>query len=85
MDQFIDVAEMIAIMNDSFVPKVVVKGGISRMVEGLLMGHMSYGQIVSQVREAFPDALTSTKSVASVARDMKKKGHNVPSRVMTYS
>jgi hypothetical protein len=57
-------------------------GRLSRMVEHLVRDtKMSYADIVAKVREEFPSANTSTKSVASVACVMRKKGVNVPLRL----
>lgn len=57
-------------------------GSLSRRVEALVRDTtMSYQDIVSLVREEFPNANTSTKSVASVACVMRKKGINVPLRL----
>lgn len=57
-------------------------GSLSRRVESLLKDTtMSYADIVSTVRSEFPSANTSTKSVASVACTMRKKGINVPLRL----
>lgn len=57
-------------------------GRLSRMVEQLVRDTtMSYTDIVAKVREEFPSANTSTKSVASVACVMRKKGINVPLRL----
>jgi hypothetical protein len=57
-------------------------GGLSRMVEDLVLNtQLSYEGIVAQVKEAYPHANTSTKSVASVACVMRKKGKPVPYRL----
>lgn len=57
-------------------------GDLSRRVEHLLLSTtMSYADIVATVREEFPMANTSTKSVASVACTMRKKGQPVPLRL----
>lgn len=40
----------------------------------LLKGSMSYKEIALEVRKAFPDAQTTHKSVASLARDFRKAG-----------
>ena len=57
-------------------------GSLSRMVESLVRDTtLSYVDIVAKVREEFPNANTSTKSVASVACVMRKKGINVPLRL----
>lgn len=57
-------------------------GSLSRRVESLLKETtMSYADIVSTVRSEFPTANTSTKSVASVACTMRKKGIPVPLRL----
>lgn len=40
----------------------------------LLEGSMSYKAIANEARLHFPDAKTSDKSVASIARDMRKAG-----------
>ncbi len=58
-------------------------GSLSRRVEQLVMdGSLTYRTIVAMVKEEFPHANTSTKSVASVACVMRRKGHDVPKRVM---
>lgn len=57
-------------------------GRLSRMVEDLVKNTtMSYADIVAKVKEEFPQANTSTKSVASVACVMRKKGIPVPLRL----
>jgi hypothetical protein len=57
-------------------------GSLSRMVEDLVLNtSLSYEMIVHQVKEAYPQAATSTKSVASVACVMRKKGKPVPYRL----
>ena len=40
----------------------------------LLEGTMSYKAIANEARAFFPDARTTDKSVASIARDMRKAG-----------
>ncbi len=57
-------------------------GDLSRRVEHLLLNTtLSYQDIVSMVRDEFPTCNTSTKSVASVACVMRKKGRPVPLRL----
>lgn len=57
-------------------------GTLSRRVEALVRDTtMSYADIVATIKEEFPHANTSTKSVASVACVMRKKGINVPLRL----
>src|ERR1043166_3518945 len=57
-------------------------GDLSRMVERLVRDTtMSYADIVATVKAEFPHANTSTKSVASVACVMRKKGIPVPLRL----
>lgn len=57
-------------------------GSLSRRIESLLKDTtMSYKDIVATVRAEFPDANTTTKSVASVACTMRKKGVPVPLRL----
>ena len=69
----------------TWIPGPAPRGGLSRMVESLILNSpLTYGQIVMRVRENYPDCRTSTKSVASVARDLKKKGYPVPNRTMSY-
>lgn len=54
---------------------------ISRLTEKLLMDeNLGYAAIVDQVVAEFPDAKTTTRSVASVAAVMRKKGFDVPMR-----
>ena len=40
----------------------------------LIEGELSYKAIANKAREHFPDAKTTDKSVASIARDMRKAG-----------
>ena len=40
----------------------------------LLEGELSYKAIANKAREHFPNAKTTDKSVASIARDMRKLG-----------
>lgn len=40
----------------------------------LLKGELSYKEIANKARHHFPDAKTTDKSVASIARDMRKAG-----------
>lgn len=48
---------------------------ISACVLSLLMkGTMPYKEIALEVRKVFPDCQTTHKSVASLARDFRKKG-----------
>ena len=57
-------------------------GSLSRLVERLVREtNMSYPDIVAEVKSQFPHAQTTTKSVASVACVMRKKGTPVPLRL----
>ena len=40
----------------------------------LIEGNLSYKAIANEARRHFPSALTTDKSVASIARDMRKAG-----------
>lgn len=40
----------------------------------LIDGHLTYKAIANKAREHFPEARTTDKSVASIARDMRKAG-----------
>ncbi|UWP96528.1 hypothetical protein K3X48_06005 [Aliiroseovarius crassostreae] len=54
---------------------------ISRLTEKLLMDEtLGYAEIVDRVVAEFPDAKTTTRSVASVAAVLRKKGTPVPTR-----
>lgn len=54
---------------------------ISRLTEKLLMDeNLGYAAIVERVVADFPEAKTTTRSVASVAAVMRKKGVDVPMR-----
>lgn len=60
----------------------LTNGDLSRRVESLVRDtKMSYADIVATIKKEFPHARTSTKSVASVACVMRKKGINVPLRL----
>lgn len=54
---------------------------ISRLTEKLLMDEtLGYAAIVEQVVAEFPNAKTTTRSVASVAAVLRKRGARVPKR-----
>lgn len=58
-----------------------LKVTIGSVVEQLLVNaELSYDQIVDMIREQFPEANTSRRSVASVAARLRKKGTEVPMR-----
>jgi hypothetical protein len=57
------------------------RGGIGRMVNVLLTETADdYASIVAKVKEAFPEAKTTARSVASVAADLRRSGVDVPTR-----
>lgn len=57
------------------------KGTIGELVYELLMDEtLDYVAIVDRVMAKFPDAKTTTRSVASVAAVLRKKGTPVPTR-----
>lgn len=56
------------------------RGAIGALVIELLVTEMPYEDIVKQVRETYPDARTTARSIASVAMDLRRDGVNVPSR-----
>lgn len=53
---------------------------VGALVEAMLTTDASYGEIVSAVRERFPEARTTRRSVASVASAMRRRGAEVPLR-----
>lgn len=60
----------------------MTNGDLSRRVESLVRDtKMSYIDIVKTIHDEFPHARTTTKSVASVACVMRKKGIPVPLRL----
>ncbi len=60
---------------------VAPKLTISRLTEKLLMDeNLGYAAIVDQVVAEFPEAKTTTRSVASVAAVLRKRGVDVPMR-----
>lgn len=66
---------------EDVVESVTPKLTISRLTEKLLMDeNLGYAAIVDQVVAEFPDAKTTTRSVASVAAVMRKNGVDVPMR-----
>lgn len=63
-------------------PLPPAKGSLSRLTERLVRETtLSYEEIVAKVREEFPDANTTTRSVASVACVLRKSGVDVPMRI----
>jgi hypothetical protein len=58
-----------------------VRGAISLKVRELLSGtELPYSEIVETVKRDHPHAVTTTRSVASVASEMRAKGEKVPTR-----
>ena len=56
-------------------------GTIGELVHELLMDvDLTYLEIVALVKEKFPDARTTARSVASVAATLRRKGAAVPTR-----
>jgi hypothetical protein len=61
-------------------PKVD-RGGIGRLVNLLLTTtDLDYASIVARVKERYPDAKTTARSVASVAADLRRDGVEVKTR-----
>lgn len=55
---------------------------IVKTVEALVQDQsLSYAAIVDLVKVEFPHAKTTTKSVASIASDLRRRGVLLPSRV----
>lgn len=56
-------------------------GSISELTRYLLVAtRLSHGEIVDVVRNRFPDARTTRRSVASVACDLRRRGEEVALR-----
>lgn len=53
---------------------------VGALVESMLTTDAAYDEIVAAVRERFPDAKTTSRSVASVASAMRRRGVEVPHR-----
>jgi hypothetical protein len=58
-------------------PEATIGESVRRL---LLDGSLTYAQIVELVKAAHPDAVTTARSVASVACAMRKGGAEFPSR-----
>lgn len=56
------------------------RGAIGQLVMDLLMTEMPYGDMVVVVKAKYPSARTTTRSIASVAMDMRRAGEEIPSR-----
>ena len=56
------------------------RGAIGNLVMELLQTEMPYEDIVKQVRETYPSAKTTARSLASVAMDLRAAGLTIPSR-----
>lgn len=56
------------------------RGAIGNLVMELLQTEMPYEDIVKQVRETYPSAKTTARSIASVAMDLRAAGLTIPSR-----
>ena len=75
--------ELSDLTSDEPIPATIQKsprGAIGALVIELLVTEMPYEDIVKQVRETYPDAKTTARSIASVAMDLRRDGVNVPSR-----
>jgi len=53
---------------------------VGALVESMLTTDAAYDEIVAAVRERFPEARTTRRSVASVASAMRRRGADVPMR-----
>lgn len=53
---------------------------VGALVESMLTTDAAYDEIVAAVRERFPEARTTRRSVASVASAMRRRGAEVPMR-----
>ncbi len=53
---------------------------VGALVEALVATELAYDEIVRMVRERFPVARTTARSVASVASVLRKRGVAVPLR-----
>lgn len=71
--------EMTDLTSDAPVQKSP-RGAIGALVIKLLVTDMPYEDIVKQVKETYPDAKTTARSIASVAMDLRRDGVPVPSR-----
>ena len=61
--------------------RVAAKGGVCRTVARLLVDtDLPYAAIVEQVKSLHPAASTSTRSVASIAADLRRFGMELPKR-----
>lgn len=58
-------------------PKPTIGALVARLVTETAM---DYGQVVEEVLTAFPDANTTTRSVASTAARLRRQGVDVPRR-----
>lgn len=56
------------------------RGAIGNLVIRLLVTDMPYEDIIRQVRETYPTAKTTARSIASVAMTLRREGIEVPSR-----
>ena len=53
---------------------------VGALVEALVATELAYDEIVRMVRERFPDARTTVRSIASVASVLRNRGVDVPLR-----
>lgn len=61
--------------------RVATKGGVCRTVARLLVDtDLPYAAIVEHVKTLHPGASTSTRSVASIAADLRRFGMDLPKR-----
>ncbi len=66
---------------DQLAARIAAKGGICRTVARLLLDtDLPYASIVEQVKTLHPGASTSTRSVASIAADLRRFGMDLPKR-----
>jgi hypothetical protein len=53
---------------------------VGTLVEALVATNLAYGEIVRTVKARFPNANTTTRSVASVASALRQQGREIPMR-----
>lgn len=66
---------------DMDAPAPKARPSISAIVAELLTdAALNYAEVADLVRQRVPDAATSARSVASIALQLRKKGHVIPAR-----
>lgn len=80
LDEPSDLSDVEGQTDETAEPVKIPRGAINAMCVELLQTDMPYEDIVAAIRERYPTAKTTARSLASVAMDLRVDGLTVPTR-----